>query len=46
MAGARAVEIGTANFIDPSVTMKVIDEITAFCERQGVTDINDLVGII
>ena len=46
MAGARAVEVGTANFIDPSVTMKIIDEITDFCTRQGVSDINELVGII
>lgn len=46
MAGSRAVEIGTANFIDPAVTMKIIDEITEFCERQGVKDINELVGII
>lgn len=46
MAGARAIEVGTANFIDPSVTMKIIDEITEFCERQGVIDINELVGII
>ena len=46
MAGARAVEVGTANFIDPSVTMKIIDEITDFCIRQGVSDINELVGII
>ncbi len=46
MAGARAIEVGTANFIDPSVTMKIIDEITDFCERQGVKDINELVGII
>lgn len=46
MAGARAIEVGTANFIDPSVTMKIIDEITEFCERLGVIDINELVGII
>ena len=46
MAGARAVEVGTANFIDPSVTMKIIDESTDFCTRQGVSDINELVGII
>ncbi|MDE5595018.1 MAG: dihydroorotate dehydrogenase [Muribaculaceae bacterium] len=46
MAGARAIEVGTANFIDPSVTMRVIDGITEFCDRQGVKDINELVGII
>lgn len=46
MAGARAIEVGTANFIDPSVTMKILNEITDFCQRQGVKDINELVGII
>lgn len=46
MAGARAIEVGTANFIDPSVTMKIIDEITEFCDRQGVKEINELIGII
>lgn len=46
LAGARAVQIGTANFIDPTVTMKVIDEIDNYCERHGVNDINEIVGII
>lgn len=46
MAGARAVEIGTANFIDPAVTIKVIDYIDDFCNRHGIADINELVGII
>lgn len=46
MAGARAVEIGTANFIDPTVTMKVIDEISDYLDRHNISDINDLVGII
>lgn len=46
MAGARAVEVGTANFINPAVTVEIVDFINDFCERQGVTDINELVGII
>lgn len=46
MAGAKAVQVGTANFIDPGVTVKIIDEITDFCERHNVKDINELVGII
>lgn len=46
LAGATAVEVGTANFIDPAVTCKVIDEIEAYCERHGVTDIKDLIGAI
>lgn len=46
LAGASAVQIGTANFIDPAVTVKVIDYIADFCERHGVTDINELVGVV
>lgn len=46
MAGASAVEIGTANFIDPTVTVKTVDEIVNYCSRHGVGDIAELRGII
>ncbi|MDE6328597.1 MAG: dihydroorotate dehydrogenase [Duncaniella sp.] len=46
LAGATAVEIGTANFIDPAVTMKVIDFMEEYCSRHGINDINDIVGCI
>lgn len=46
MAGATAVEIGTANFIDPKATIHVLNEINEFCVRQGVKDIHELIGII
>ncbi len=46
MAGASAVEIGTANFIDPTVTMRVINEITDYCLRNGVERLSELRGII
>lgn len=46
MAGATAVQIGTANFIDPAVTMKVVDGIEDYCRRHNVEDINSLIGII
>lgn len=46
MAGASAVQVGTANFIDPAVTMKILDGIEEFCERQGVADIHEIIGII
>lgn len=46
MCGATAVQIGTANFIDPAVTMKVIDGIDAWCEAHGVTDVHDIIGVI
>ena len=46
LAGASAVEIGTANFIDPQTTVKVIDYISDYCQRHGVDNVSDLVGVI
>ena len=46
LAGATAVEIGTANFIDPAVTMKVIDFMEDYCARHGINDINEIIGEI
>lgn len=46
LAGATAVEIGTANFIDPAVTVKVVDYMEEYCRRHGVTDIKDLIGAL
>ena len=44
LAGASAVEIGTANFIDPAVTMKVIDGITNYLHRHHFDSVRDLIG--
>ena len=44
LAGATAVEIGTANFIDPAVTMKVIDGIAGYLHRHKVAHVRDLIG--
>ncbi|KWW29340.1 MAG: dihydroorotate dehydrogenase (fumarate) [bacterium P3] len=46
MAGARAVEVGTANFIDPTATVKIIDGLEDYCVRHHIDDINDIIGII
>ena len=46
LAGATAIEVGTANFINPKVTVEIIDYINEYCQRHGVSDINQLVGII
>lgn len=46
LAGASAIQVGTANFVDPSVTMKIIDYMEDYCQRHGVNDINDIVGMI
>lgn len=43
IAGATAIQIGTANYYDPSVTMKVIDGLSTYCVSHHVSDINDLI---
>ncbi len=42
MAGAKAIQIGTANFIDPSVTMKVLDGLREFCQKQNWNSLSSL----
>ncbi|MDE7165855.1 MAG: dihydroorotate dehydrogenase [Bacteroidaceae bacterium] len=46
LAGASAVEIGTANFIDPSVTVKVVEGIEAYLDRHGFRSVKDIIGIL
>lgn len=46
MLGATAIEIGTANFIDPTVTIKVIDGINKWLDTHGVSNIHDIIGVI
>jgi len=46
MAGATAVEVGTANFLDPAVSVRIVDEIEAYCERNKISDIREIIGII
>ncbi len=46
MAGATAVAVGTANFVNPYTTIEVIDGIAAYMERHGVQDINELIGCV
>ncbi len=44
MVGATAVEIGTANYIDPAAGLRVVDGIREFCTRQNISRLSDLVG--
>ncbi len=46
MAGASAVEIGTANFVDPCVTVKVKDGIASWLESHNCMSVNDIVGVL
>ncbi len=45
LAGASAVEIGTANFIDPTVSVKVARGIDDYLERHGFKSVKDIIGI-
>lgn len=44
LAGATAIQIGTYNFVDPTVSIKVIEGINAYCDRQGVKSVTELIG--
>lgn len=44
MAGATAVQVGTATFVNPTAALDVVDGIRAFLEREGVSDVREIVG--
>ena len=46
LAGATAISVGTANFVDPCTTIKVVEGIEAYMRKYGVKDINELVGAV
>ena len=46
LAGASAIQIGTANFIDPTVTIKVIDGINDYLDQNGFTSVKEIIGVI
>lgn len=46
LAGASAVEVGTYNFVDPSVTTQIVDGIEDYMRRHDFTDIQDLIGAL
>lgn len=46
LAGATAIEVGTANFINPAVTVDIVNEIEDYCIRHGISDIHELIGAI
>lgn len=46
LAGASAIEIGTANFLDPAITVKVAQGINEYLDRHGYASVKDIVGIV
>jgi len=46
IAGCRAVQVGTANFVDPGVYERILSELRAYLGRHGLDDINAVVGAL
>jgi len=46
IVGARAVQVGTANFIRPTVTMEIIDGISAYLERHACRSVTQIIGTL
>ena len=46
LAGATAIQIGTANFIDPAITVKVADGINDYLDRHGYSSVRDIIGTL
>lgn len=46
MAGATAIEIGTANFLDPTVTIKVRDGINDWLDKHGCSSVSEIIGAL
>ena len=46
LAGATAIQIGTANFIDPEVTIKVIDGINNYLDRHKFESVDEIIGAL
>ena len=44
LAGSRAIQVGTYNFIDPTVSVKIVDGINEYLDRHNIDSVNDLVG--
>lgn len=46
LAGASAIQIGTANFIDPAITVKVAEGINDYLNRHGYSSVRDIIGAL
>ena len=46
MAGARAVQVGTANFVNPMAPVDIVAGLARYCEENNIADINEIIGII
>jgi dihydroorotate dehydrogenase (NAD+) catalytic subunit len=44
IAGAKAIQVGTANFVNPRATLDILDGLKSYCLEKGIDDINDIIG--
>jgi len=46
LVGAKAIQVGTANFVNPRVTLEIIDGLEDYLRQRGLVDINDIIGTL
>ncbi|MCD4730677.1 MAG: dihydroorotate dehydrogenase [Bacteroidales bacterium] len=46
LAGATSIQVGTANFINPGISVKIIDDIESYLQRHNIADVNELIGAL
>jgi dihydroorotate dehydrogenase (NAD+) catalytic subunit len=46
IVGAKAIQVGTANFVNPQVTLEIISGLEDYLRRQGLRDINQIIGTL
>jgi dihydroorotate dehydrogenase (NAD+) catalytic subunit len=46
VVGAKAVEVGTANFVDPGASVRIVREINEFCREKKIKKIEDIIGTL
>ena len=44
IAGAKAIQVGTANFVNPKTTLNIIDGIKTFCAERRISQIDEIIG--
>ena len=46
IAGAKAVQVGTANFVNPRANLDIIEGLRTFCQEQGMSGIDEIIGTV
>ena len=46
IAGAKAVEVGTANLVDPGASVRIVNEIRDYCREKGISKVEELIGTL